>query len=107
MLLHENISRTESVIADLSNALSAIKELNRHSDDTVSENRQLKQREGKLKKVLIANRGEIAKRFFLALHEESIQSVAIVTSPDEGQSWYEFADEVVFIGDAPDRKSVV
>jgi acetyl/propionyl-CoA carboxylase alpha subunit/acetyl-CoA carboxylase carboxyltransferase component len=53
-----------------------------------------------LQKVLVANRGEIAKRFFLALHEESIPSVAVVTDPDRGQSWYEFADEVVFIGAA-------
>jgi acetyl/propionyl-CoA carboxylase alpha subunit len=56
-------------------------------------------RKGKLQKVLIANRGEIAKRFFLALHEEGIASVAVVTDPDKGQSWYDFADEVVFIGE--------
>ncbi|HRX48600.1 MAG TPA: biotin carboxylase N-terminal domain-containing protein, partial [Spirochaetota bacterium] len=56
-------------------------------------------RKGNLQKVLIANRGEIAKRFFLALHEESIPSVAVVTDPDKGQSWYDFADEVVFIGE--------
>ncbi|MBN1531582.1 MAG: hypothetical protein JXA20_02870 [Spirochaetes bacterium] len=53
----------------------------------------------RLRKVLVANRGEIAKRFFLALHEEGIPSVAVVTDPDRGQSWYEFADEVVFIGE--------
>ncbi len=55
---------------------------------------------GVLQKVLVANRGEIAKRFFQALHEEGIPSVAVVTRPDAGQSWYEFADEVVYIGDA-------
>ncbi|MCX8000539.1 MAG: hypothetical protein N3A69_16570, partial [Leptospiraceae bacterium] len=55
-------------------------------------------REGKLQKVLIANRGEIAKRFFLSLREEGIPSVAIVTEADVGQSWYEFADEVINIG---------
>jgi len=92
MLQYKNISRAESVMTDLNKALSAITELNRHLDYTSSKNRQLKQRDGKLKKVLIANRGEIAKRFFIALHEESIRSVAVVTSPDEGQSWYEFAD---------------
>ncbi|MDA3900707.1 MAG: hypothetical protein PF637_09350 [Spirochaetes bacterium] len=53
----------------------------------------------RLKKVVVANRGEIAKRFFLSLHEEEIPSVAIVTEVDRGQSWYEFADEVVFIGE--------
>ncbi len=57
-------------------------------------------RDHKLSKVLVANRGEIAKRFFLALHEEGIPSVAVVTEPDIGQSWYEFADETVLIGDA-------
>lgn len=53
----------------------------------------------RLQKVLVANRGEIAKRFFLALHEEGIPSVAVVTDVDKGQSWYEFADDVVFIGE--------
>jgi acetyl/propionyl-CoA carboxylase alpha subunit/acetyl-CoA carboxylase carboxyltransferase component len=54
----------------------------------------------RLHKVLVANRGEIAKRFFFALKEEGIPSVSIVTDPDRRQSWYEFADEVVYIGDA-------
>jgi acetyl/propionyl-CoA carboxylase alpha subunit/acetyl-CoA carboxylase carboxyltransferase component len=57
-------------------------------------------RSNRLQKVVIANRGEIAKRFFFALHEEGIPSVAIVTDPDIGQSWYDFADEVVHIGDS-------
>jgi len=89
------------VESEFNTALSAIRKLNQLSAETaeyISE--AAEERKGKLKKVLIANRGEIAKRFFLALHEESITSVAVVTEPDEGQSWYEFADEVVFIGDA-------
>ena len=53
----------------------------------------------RLQKVLVCNRGEIAKRFFLALHEEEIPSVAVVTDVDRGQSWYEFADETVYIGE--------
>ena len=53
----------------------------------------------RLRKVLVANRGEIAKRFFFALREEGIPSVAVVTDPDRKQSWYEFADEVVYIGE--------
>jgi acetyl/propionyl-CoA carboxylase alpha subunit/acetyl-CoA carboxylase carboxyltransferase component len=60
----------------------------------------------RLQKVLVANRGEIAKRFFLALHEEGIPSVAVVTDPDRGQSWYEFADEVIFIGDQDNYASI-
>ncbi|PJZ68611.1 carbamoyl-phosphate synthase subunit L [Leptospira perolatii] len=59
-----------------------------------------KVRSGRLQKVLVANRGEIAKRFFLALHEEGIPTVAVVADPDKGQSWFEFADEVVYIGEA-------
>jgi acetyl/propionyl-CoA carboxylase alpha subunit/acetyl-CoA carboxylase carboxyltransferase component len=55
---------------------------------------------GGLQKVLVANRGEIAKRFFHSLKEEGIPSVAIVTNPDLGQSWYAMADEALFIGDA-------
>jgi len=57
-------------------------------------------RSGKLQKVLIANRGEIARRFFLTLLEMDIPTVAVVTDPDRGQSWYEHASEVVYIGDA-------
>lgn len=54
----------------------------------------------RLRKVLVANRGEIAKRFFFALREEGIPSVAVVTDPDRRQSWYEFADEVIYVGEA-------
>lgn len=67
---------------------------------------QAASRKHRLQKVLVANRGEIAKRFFLALHEEGIPSVAVVTNPDRGQSWYEFADEVVFIGDSDNYASI-
>ncbi|MCL1912262.1 MAG: hypothetical protein FWG13_08655 [Leptospirales bacterium] len=57
-------------------------------------------RDHRLQKVLVANRGEIAKRFFFALHEEGIPSVAVITDPDIGQSWYDFAGEVIYIGDS-------
>lgn len=94
--------RIKSIDAKFTAALLTIEEMNRPSADSMAggDSRPSVHRKGNLKKVLIANRGEIAKRFFLALHEESIRSVAVVTSPDEGQSWYEFADEVVFIGKA-------
>jgi acetyl/propionyl-CoA carboxylase alpha subunit len=59
----------------------------------------VRERSHQLQKVLVANRGEIAKRFFFVLREEGIPSVAVVTDPDRKQSWYEFADEVVYIGD--------
>ncbi|MBW7858052.1 MAG: carbamoyl-phosphate synthase subunit L, partial [Leptonema sp. (in: Bacteria)] len=63
-------------------------------------NQVLPPRSGRLQKVLIANRGEIAKRFFLSLKEEGILSVAIVTDPDKGQTWYEMADQVIMIGES-------
>lgn len=63
-------------------------------------------RGGRLQKVLVANRGEIAKRFFLALHEENIPSVAIVTEADIGQSWYDFASEAVLIGPAANYTNI-
>ncbi len=67
---------------------------------------KFEKRDGKLQKVLVANRGEIAKRFFLALHEEGIPSVAVVTDADRGQSWYEFADEVIYIGENENYTSI-
>jgi acetyl/propionyl-CoA carboxylase alpha subunit/acetyl-CoA carboxylase carboxyltransferase component len=60
----------------------------------------------RLQKVLVANRGEIAKRFFFALKEEGIPSVALVTDPERRQSWYEFADEVVCIGEAQNYTNI-
>lgn len=59
-----------------------------------------KRRSHRLRKVLVANRGEIAKRFFLALREEGIPSVAVVTDPDRDQSWADSADELIRIGDS-------
>lgn len=61
---------------------------------------------GRLRKVLVANRGEIARRFFFALREAGIASVAIVTEPDREQSWSDAADEVVFIGDGDQYTSI-
>lgn len=58
------------------------------------------QRKGNLQKVLVANRGEIARRFFFLLKEEGIPSVAVVTDVDREQSWFEFADQVIYIGNA-------
>ena len=83
---------------ELKRGLAVLKKLNPHVDNVKKTDEQ-KKRQGILQKVLIANRGEIAKRFFLSLHEEGINSVAVVTDPDRGQSWYDFADEVIFIGD--------
>jgi acetyl/propionyl-CoA carboxylase alpha subunit/acetyl-CoA carboxylase carboxyltransferase component len=80
--------------------LEELKKLNPYLFSKKENNASLEsaKRRYNLQKVLIANRGEIAKRFFLILHEEGIKSAAVVTDADKGQSWYEFADEVVFIG---------
>lgn len=85
------------MLAEIEPSLTLLSDLN----PGFKKNRETntKPRNGKLQKVLIANRGEIAKRFFLSLREEGIPSVAIVTDVDLGQSWYEFADEFIRIGD--------
>ncbi|TGK02853.1 carbamoyl-phosphate synthase subunit L [Leptospira langatensis] len=83
---------------------SVIRDLKALNPNRVGLKEELPERKGKLKKVLVANRGEIAKRFFLALREEGIRSVAVVTDPDREQSWYESADEIIYIGES-DRYS--
>ena len=45
------------------------------------------------KKILVANRGEIAQRIFLACQELGIQSVAIYSEADAGAPWVTEADE--------------
>ena len=76
----------------------------------------------KLRKVLIANRGEIAIRAFRAGHELGIRTVAVYTPDDRGSLHRQKADEAYEIGEAghpvrayldaetlvsTDRKSVV
>ena len=80
---------------NLEDSISYLKERNQYNLPYSSP----KKGSGKLKKVLVANRAEIAKKFFETLYEENIPSVAIVTDVDLDQSWYEMANEVVFIGD--------
>ena len=50
------------------------------------------------KKILIANRGEIALRVIRACHELDIKTVAIYSSADELSLHVKFADEAVCIG---------
>ncbi|MBY4675423.1 acetyl-CoA carboxylase biotin carboxylase subunit [Marinobacterium arenosum] len=54
-----------------------------------------------LKKILIANRGEIAVRIVRACAEMGIRSVAIYTDPDRYGLHVKRADEAYFIGDDP------
>lgn len=58
-----------------------------------------------LKKVLIANRGEIAVRIIRACREMGIRTVAIYSEADSCALHKELADESVCIGPAPSNKS--
>ncbi len=48
-----------------------------------------------IQKLLVVNRGEIARRIFLACRELGIRSVAITSEPDADAAWATLADEVV------------
>lgn len=58
-----------------------------------------------LKKVLIANRGEIAVRIIRACREMGIRTVAVYSEADTQALHKELADEAVCIGPAPSTKS--
>ncbi|MFT5051613.1 MAG: acetyl-CoA carboxylase biotin carboxylase subunit [Chlamydiales bacterium] len=57
------------------------------------------------KKLLIANRGEVAVRVARAAHELGVHVVGITSEPDRNASWLAFMDEVVPIGGASPRES--
>jgi acetyl-CoA carboxylase biotin carboxylase subunit len=60
---------------------------------------------GKITKVLVANRGEIALRVMRALRELEIPSVAVYSEADREAAHVLFANEAVCIGPAPSTES--
>ncbi|HSS34395.1 MAG TPA: biotin carboxylase N-terminal domain-containing protein [Solirubrobacterales bacterium] len=59
----------------------------------------------KLKRVLIANRGEIAVRVIKACFDEGIESVLAVSEADRGSLGAQLADQVIVIGPAAAAES--
>ena len=57
----------------------------------------------KIKKILVANRGEIALRIIRTVKELGIDSVAVYEKPDSEAYFLRFADQAIMIGDGPRR----
>ncbi len=60
---------------------------------------------GYMKKILIANRGEIACRIIRTCKEMGIATVAVYSEADRGAKHVNMADEAVFIGPSPASQS--
>ena len=58
-----------------------------------------------MKKILVANRGEIALRVMKTARRMGIKTVAIYSTIDRDAPHVTFADEAVHIGDNPSNKS--
>jgi len=57
------------------------------------------------KRILVANRGEIALRVIRACHDLGIEAVAVFSEADRGAAYLEVADLAVCIGPAPAAES--
>ena len=58
-----------------------------------------------MKKVLIANRGEIARRVIRTLRKMNIESVAIYSDADKNAPHVSEADHAIFVGESPSSES--
>jgi pyruvate carboxylase subunit A len=58
-----------------------------------------------VRKILIANRGEIAIRIMRACREMGVASVAVYSEADKEALFAKYADEAYFIGPAPATQS--
>jgi acetyl-CoA carboxylase biotin carboxylase subunit len=58
-----------------------------------------------MKKILIANRGEIACRIMRTCKEMGIATVAVYSEADRGAKHVNMADEAIFIGPSPANQS--
>ena len=58
-----------------------------------------------MKKILVANRGEIALRVMKTVKKMGIKTVAVFSTADRDAPHVKFADEAVFIGEAPSAES--
>lgn len=58
-----------------------------------------------MRRVLVANRGEIALRIIRACHHAGYEAVAAYSDADKAARWVELADEAVHIGGSPAGKS--
>ena len=58
-----------------------------------------------IKKILVANRGEIAVRVMRACREMEIPSVAVYSEADKEALFAKYADEAFLIGPAPASQS--
>ena len=58
-----------------------------------------------MKKILIANRGEIALRIMRTCKKMGIKTVAVYSEADSGAPFVRYADESEFIGPSPSNQS--
>jgi len=58
----------------------------------------------KIKKVLIANRGEIALRIIRTVKELGLEAIAVYEKPDSESHYIRLADDAIMIGDRPRKE---